>query len=353
MSITDLPTDMLFKIICSLPKEDVASFVSTCYDVAKLTVGKDHFYDWAACKESFVNALIYAIERRDLAGFRRLINKVPHGFNINTSIDGDDYVTILSIAAKLGHIPTLNEMLRFHGIDVNQYALHAAARSGQMLSVATLLNHPDIDPNTLDNYGFTPLHIACMEDDAIIVALLVGHNNINVNAEMAETHETPLHLAVYRSSTDVLKVLLGHISVNVDARDENGMTVLHTATAFPRIANLKVLLADSRFDVNAQDPDGITPLHAAAMLTERVDPKASAEAVGLLIAAPGINVNAQTVNGMTPLHHAVMADNVAVAEVLVRAAGVDVNVVNLSGETALDIASRVASDRMCAILRAF
>ena len=344
---------MLFKIICSLPKKDVASFVQTCYEVAKLTAGTDHFYDWAICKESFVNALIYAIEKRDLAGFRRLITKAPPGFNINTSIDGDDYVTILSIAAELGHIPTLDEVLRFPGIDVNRYALHAAVRSGQMLSVATLLNHPDIDPNALDIDGFAPLHIACIMDDANIAALLVAHDHINVNVETAETHETPLHLAMYCSSPDVLKALLGHLSVNVDTRNENDMTVLHTATAYARVAHLKELLADSRFDVNAHDQDGITPLHAAAMLTEGVDPYASVEVVGLLIAAQGINVNAQTMNGMTPLHHAAMADNEAVAEVLMRAQGVDVNVVNFSGETALDIASSSASYRMCAILGAF
>jgi ankyrin repeat protein len=66
-------------------------------------------------------------------------------------------------------------------------------------------------------------------------------------------------LAVGKNHQDVAELLLAN-KANINAKDNNGVTPLHLATA----GNIAELLLASMADVNARDNHGATPLYVAS-----------------------------------------------------------------------------------------
>ncbi len=73
----------------------------------------------------------------------------------------------LYIAAKKGDLESVRLLLAMPNIDVTARepwtscaALPAAIVRGNFYVVSALLRHPDIDVQSADSYGFTPLHYA-------------------------------------------------------------------------------------------------------------------------------------------------------------------------------------------------
>ena len=73
------------------------------------------------------------------------------------------------------------------------------------------------------------------------------------------------YIAASEGDLTLLKRALDSLGVSVSLKDENGLTLVHSAASYNQLDVLEWLLCDeenARFiDVNAADSDGDTPLH--------------------------------------------------------------------------------------------
>ncbi|XP_064807433.1 ankyrin repeat domain-containing protein 27-like isoform X5 [Oncorhynchus masou masou] len=132
------------------------------------------------------------------------------------------------------------------------------------LRVSGRLNDPSIvTPFSRDDRGYTPLHVAAIYGQSLLIDLLVSKGAL-VNA--TDYHAlSPLHLSCQKGYQGVTLLLL-HYKANTDAQDNNGNTPLHLACMYGHEDCVKALVY---YDLptcrlNIQNDKGDTPLHIAA-----------------------------------------------------------------------------------------
>ncbi|KAM4619223.1 ankyrin repeat domain-containing protein 27 isoform 2-T2 [Polymixia lowei] len=132
------------------------------------------------------------------------------------------------------------------------------------LQLSGRLNDPSIvTPDSRDDRGYTPLHVAAICGQALLIDLLVS-KGAGVNA--TDYHAlTPLHLSCQKGYQGVTLLLL-HYKANTDAQDNSGNTPLHLACMYGHEDCVKALVY---YDLhvcrlNIQNDKGDTPLHIAA-----------------------------------------------------------------------------------------
>ncbi|KIK67885.1 hypothetical protein GYMLUDRAFT_36681 [Collybiopsis luxurians FD-317 M1] len=101
----------------------------------------------------------------------------------------------------------------------------------------------------------------------------------------------------------------------------------------PRSLKSKGLRDEDRLDVNARDGFGRTVLHLASAAVDA----SSVEYVRLLLKHPGINVNLQDCDGWTALHRAMYVGNLSVVLLLLQHPSTDMTLKDLEGYTAFDL----------------
>lgn len=147
--------------------------------------------------------------------------------------------------------------------DNGRTPLHHAVDAGDTETIKQLLadGHP-LDPT--DNYGLTPLHLAVWQDSPDVAELLLEHGaNVQIQDEQGRT---PLFLAIFVSNLDVAKSLVAH-GASLQTRDYDGRTVLHssamTGKRFGHEDATIAWLVHHYMDINAKDFIGHTPLMIA------------------------------------------------------------------------------------------
>jgi ankyrin repeat protein len=224
------------------------------------------------------------------------------------------------------------KILVSRGADVNAVdndgytPLHMAAMSGYADKAGYLLEN-GANLQVLTKYGATPLHLAAdrLRFDAVLLGLLVGPSNSNVNLRDSEGR-TPLWRAVDIDNADSVKWLIDHGAdpnianshgeqpldrallldymkvartlcengASPNAITEDEMTVLIKAIDRGKQGPIDFLLS-FKFDPNFKCRGGRTALHMAAT-------RANQAVAGALLAA-GANINAADENGRTPLDY--------------------------------------------------
>ncbi|XP_064414576.1 ankyrin repeat domain-containing protein 27 isoform X2 [Latimeria chalumnae] len=126
------------------------------------------------------------------------------------------------------------------------------------------LNDPSVvTPYSRDDRGYTPLHIAAICGQAVLIDLLVS-KGAAVNA--TDYHgSSPLHLSCQKGYQSVALLLL-HYKASTEVQDNNGNTPLHLACTYGHEDCVKALVY---YDIQACKLDitndkGDTPLHIAA-----------------------------------------------------------------------------------------
>ena len=125
--------------------------------------------------------------------------------------------------------------------------LHKAAITGDFEKLKSLLVENEIDVNSKDNAGWTPLHEACIKRHVDCARLLLKHG-AQINAK-AENLDTPLHDACAKDAVDIIELLLENgackILKNLDgytpvdcAQSDKALQLLDKAT---NAQNLSVL----------------------------------------------------------------------------------------------------------------
>ncbi|XP_039306085.1 ankyrin repeat domain-containing protein 27 isoform X2 [Solenopsis invicta] len=144
--------------------------------------------------------------------------------------------------------------------DKGMTPLHVAVLHDQLVIVDFLLDR-DTDINAVDSDGMTALHYACVKGHQNILLLM-----LHANADSAVTDargNTPLHLAVDRDHENCVKALLYlsehmRIPVGANVANDNGDTPLHLAARWGYCAIVSILL---EYGVNSRTTNkkGQTP----------------------------------------------------------------------------------------------
>ncbi|XP_046827551.1 85/88 kDa calcium-independent phospholipase A2 [Vespa crabro] len=233
------------------------------------------------------------------------------------SSDLDTGVSPLQVAVQTKNLRTV-QMLKAanssleHTDKQGNTVYHYAATSTKdiILTIKGLSN--SLNSRNID--GYTPLHIACMNDEpeCVKALLLIGadvnippsdgqpsspgyvgdflHNKPNVlYSEDMRFGGTPLH---WSHSRPVVNALIEH-HVDIDAVNFQGRTALHVMVIRKRLDCVVALLSHMA-SVNKVDQDGNTPLHLAV--------SSGTIAIVQVLIGFGADINARNWKSETPRH---------------------------------------------------
>ncbi|KAN0138394.1 Ankyrin repeat-containing domain protein [Lactarius tabidus] len=264
---------------------------------------------------------------------------LQHGANVN--FQGLNQETPLHIAVTwpINVAVDAVEFLLKHGADVdaqrkdlstplhlapNDFARDHQRGQGRRASIVRRLLDYGADVNSQDEEGATPLHVALERSWNLDVAwVLVNHGADITVANIRK--QTPLHLV----RDPELGRLLVERGTDLNARDENQLTPLHSASSFLVPELVQVLLVHNA-DVHAKDKWGQTPLHRVFDDEDYTDK--GCLAIAQLLAAHGADVNALDKNRSTLLHQASRHASLELAWILLKY-GADLNLENEEGKT--------------------
>ncbi len=205
------------------------------------------------------------------------------------------------------------------------------------LETARLLIRAGADATRPNQYGVTPLHLACSNGNAAMIRLLLDAG-ADPNAP-DPTGETPLMMASRAGDIEAVKVLLDREAV-LDTRDpEFQQTALMVAVRENHPALVRFLVEERHADVNARTRTGKTP---PWVLPNSVP--GFGHGVGIVRGGlPERGSRYLTPGGLTPLLYAARDGRLESARVLVTA-GADLEQADANGITPLLMA--IANNHM-------
>jgi len=112
---------------------------------------------------------------------------------------------------------------------MHQMVFSFASWVGDEGAVKMLLEHDDVNPNSPDSKGRTPILLATMGGHKGVVRLLLEQKNVNPDSPDSNGR-TPLSLASWRGNGGIVKLLLERKDVNPHSSDHNGRTPLSFAS---------------------------------------------------------------------------------------------------------------------------
>jgi len=223
-----------------------------------------------------VDALIAAVEQRDMVAARELANspavRSAFGAEIWTRLE------VLACLANSGCPELVEEAIATLRAEpflaTTQFGgggtlLHGAAAAWNV-EFASILLELGSDPNLPNGAGHPPLYFAgnrmplrkgvCDERAETLIRLFCQYG-ANLNAAEGVKFCTPLHMAARRGNSDLARALIEH-GASIEARDSNGETPLRRAVNCSQPAVARVLIAAGA-DPDSRCKRGRTPWDAA------------------------------------------------------------------------------------------
>ncbi|EKJ75846.1 hypothetical protein FPSE_04026 [Fusarium pseudograminearum CS3096] len=329
-----------------------------------------------------------AAKRGDESALSELL-KDP-GFDRINEMD-DKRCTPLWIACREGHTAFVRALLSHENFDAsmanticesNHTPLQVAVCFRNDDIVKMLLAQPNINVNTRDRNGHTPLTLAVKKGFESTVALLLDMDEIDfgldgcgrtplttafecghltlasklLNAERCRSptgiKQTLLSWASANDKRDVVRQINDLYTINPNLQDGDGDTALSKASERGNLSMVRLLLENSAIDVNSKNKDGSTPVSRAALHQHKnvVQLLAAKDNITLhCLVREGnleltnylldcdIDVNHKDPYGMTALHIAIISRKLQIAESLILR-GADINVKDTTGKTPLILA---------------
>jgi len=181
---------------------------------------------------------------------------------INIDIEDDMGFTSLMYASRDGNFELASLLLTYKA-DVNKEnsnkytPLLLACENDDTQTAQLLLQTHKVKMNHKNRNGDTELCLACQNNNPELVELLLEfHSDINVKSDK---NYTPLHIAVLNDQLEAVKVLLRH-QADVTVEDAEGNTPLILASQNQNPEIMKLLL-EHHSDVHHKNKLGCTALH--------------------------------------------------------------------------------------------
>ena len=244
-------------------------------------------------------------------------------------------------------------------LDIGIAPLHyiAARKNVDTRILEEFLTDNQVNANIRDINGLTPLHHAVLRGQLDNVSVLLVNNRVNVNARLTikvnipeeylsegyllfsslvfENGMTipPLFLALGTRNLDMVKLFFAEDRVDKNATGgEFSQSLLQQAVMLdsPPIPIIEAILAEDGFNVNARDGDGDTALTFAVA-------NGLLDVVKVLIADPDVDVNIPSgFWSQTPVQSAILIGNIPMVRELLANNRVDINAIDVEGDTVLD-----------------
>ena len=256
---------------------------------------------------------------------------MQNGADIQAS--SSDGSTVLHFASRNSNQEVVEFLLKLNEISVNATdnlnqtpLMHACYDGGRLDNIKMLIqNGADIQAS--NSNGLTVIHFASRNSNQEVVEFLLKSNKISVNAA-DNLNKTPLMYACYDGGRlDNIKMLIQN-GADIQARDSNGSTVLHFASALSNQEVVEFLLKSNEISVNAINHFSQTPLIYACYDGGRLDN------IKMLI-QNGADIQASSSNGSTVLHFASCDSNQEVVEFLLKSNKISVNATDNLNRTPL------------------
>lgn len=277
--------------------------------------------------------------------------------------------TVLHLAARLGHLELVSEILKVcpdmvaAENDDLETPLHEACREGKFEVVKVLMAADEGVVGKVNSRGESVLFAACERGNIDVVKHLIesewlllheidafmcsihvaaagGHTDIvkeilNVRPEFARKYNSEgysaLHLACIKGQLDTTRELLWWDPDLVYLRDHNGWTPLHWASMRGRVGIIGEIISINLESIELVTNHGETVLHLAVKYNQFEVLKHLKETSNIIKL-----VNVQDNDGNTVLHVATAGKLTTMVTYLLKS-GVDVNAINRRGYTALDV----------------
>ncbi|CAF1618072.1 unnamed protein product, partial [Rotaria magnacalcarata] len=260
---------------------------------------------------------------------------VQHSLDINTRDEhGNAFVHYLVHKKDIDYAKYVEKLIE-KSADFNQQNqlgrtpfLNALEQNNFQL-LAVFLRHIDVtNINIVDTLLNTALHYCKYLHERFIYDNVLTSNPSLLNAQNRDG-QTPLHDAILCDNYTFAQYLLQH-NCDVTLTNKDGNTSLHLIARDDNVRMCKLLMKYTQIDLTAMNKIGKTPLHLACA-------NEKANVAGILINKMNIEqMNLLDVQGRTPLHECVDNINGSLARYLIRH-GADENTNDIRGNTVLHL----------------
>jgi ankyrin repeat protein len=227
--------------------------------------------------------------------------------------------------------------------DGTTLSLLSAVRSRNEWDVKLLLATGQVEADSRDAHGRTPLWWATRNGDEAIVKLLLATGQVKAGSKGDWESRTPLSLAAEGGHLAIAKLLLATGQAEANWKDDYGRTPLLWATKGGHEAIVKLLLVNGQVKANSKDNYGQTPLSWAA--------QGGHEAiVKLLLATSQVEADSKDNDGQTPLSWAAQGGHEAIVKLLLATGQVEANSKDNYGRTPLSWAAQGGHEAIVKLL---
>lgn len=218
-------------------------------------------------------------------------------------------------------------------LDPKQLELLIAVKNNDIIAVNALLKE-NVNPNFVDEEGYSPLHRAVLNNNLDVVNVLLSYKDIDTEIKLpyeASVDDwylggaTPLLVASYTGNADIVNALI-EAGSDIRAKDDiDGAATIHIASANGNNEVINILLNKDNTLINEADSMKDTPLHWASI-------KNQTDTISLIL-ANGADTKLTNSDGNTVLHYAAMYGDVNTVNVLLEADSSLASVENNEGIT--------------------
>ncbi|XP_015083957.1 ankyrin repeat-containing protein At5g02620-like [Solanum pennellii] len=284
-----------------------------------------------------------AVLRGDVEAIQKLIEEDSN--IVKQTLEGSLQHTILHLAARLGHVELVREIVKLFPEMVSaenrdeETPLHEACREGRVEIVRILLENDPWVAYKTNLWDKSVLYVACERGRIEVVKHFLHNNNNNIHLLLmleVDMSTTSLHAAASSGHTEVVKEL---IKVRPDfawKKDElmNGCSPLHIACSKGHLDITRELLKLDMDLSGLQDNEGRTPLHWAVI-------KGRVNIIAEILSVSLESAEMTTKHGETILHLAVKNNHFEVLKFLMESLDVSnlKNFQDADGNTILHLAT--------------
>ena len=237
----------------------------------------------AACEAGQTVAVQLLVECGNIASFAH-VNKELKGALHCAAVCGDEELVDLLLSHRVS--PQDRDMYDNTPLITSAYLTH------QAFAVRLLNKAEALDVNVQGEGGRTALHWAACHGLLGLVAALLEEPDINTNTK-DDCGDSPVLLAAKSLQFEAVRCLMPQ-GTEINQQGERGMTLLHWSIVHGQQELVQDLLVLPALDLEVQDVTGNTPLVMAASLHRYVEMR--------LLLKEGSEVSVQGASSRTPLH---------------------------------------------------